>query len=411
LLGEVEGLKGGQEFYQQSLLQSQSIGTIEGMKSMTEGQDTNPANSSVGISGHYSGGPSKQSSSSRMYQNDQHRQSTRISPIEEDAGQRTPPHSTRSGSVPLDTPPDNRVPPTAFSNENTPIQSEKNKRESNSSSIFPKISRWSETTTSSGVRGIFNKKQPNGAFSDGSRSDVNFWETTVPKDTQQGSQYTDDQATERAHSPTVPPSTRDSDAPVNHSNRRSLEVHHPQPRLPYNHQLEAQAQQLLADGTMIPGSPAAAASTSSLGTFPPLGPGGFSNGKLMSPLAQDAYNQHQLQLQQQQQQHQQQQNSANGPPLPPKIREDPVTPAPTGDETSLRSEKKKKHRERDENGKKIKRTEEEKAARRERKERRAREREAAGLDSVTSTPKKKSRDVLSPDGTREGVSLFDIEFF
>jgi hypothetical protein len=113
----------------------------------------------------------------------------------------------------------------------------------------------------------------------------------------------------------------------------------------------------------------------------------------VSPLARDAYDQHRQQLQQQQQ-------SPKGPSIPPRVKEDPITPAPTGDDPSVtsRSDRKKKHRERDENGKKPKRTEEEKAARRERKERKAREREAAGLDSVSSTSRKKSRDQLSLDG-------------
>ncbi|RPA98638.1 hypothetical protein L873DRAFT_1020067 [Choiromyces venosus 120613-1] len=385
LLGEVEGLKGGQEFYQQSLLQSQSMGTFDAMKSVTEGQDTNP-NSSGGNSGYYSGAPSKQPSSSRIYQDERPHQSTRISPIEEDTALRTPPRS-RGGSVPLETPPDARVPPTAFSNENTPTKSEKHqKRESNSSSLNPKNkSRWSETTASSGFRAMFGRGNRGE-----SRSDVDLYDPSAPKDMQQGSAYSEEPA-ERAHSPHPPPSSRDTDAPINHSNRRSLEVHHPQPRIPYNHQLEAQAQQLFANG-VIPNSPGMNASTSSLGTLPPLGPGGFSNGKLMSPLAQDAYDQHRQQLQQQQ--------SPKGPAIPPKVKEDPITPAPTGDDPSItsRSDRKKKHRERDENGKKPKRTEEEKAARRERKERKARERAAAGLDSVSSTPRKKSRDQLSPDG-------------
>ncbi|PWW76660.1 hypothetical protein C7212DRAFT_279401 [Tuber magnatum] len=386
LLGEVEELRGGQQLYQHSLLQSQSMGTLgAAVKSVTEGQDTNPS-SSGGNSGYCSGAPSKQPSSSRIHQDERPHQPTRISPIEEDTALRTPPRS-RGGSVPLETPPDARVPPTAFSNENTPTKSEKHqKRESNSSSLNPKNrSRWSETTASSGFRAIFGR----GGRGE-SRSDVDLYDPSIPKDIQQGLAYSEE-LPERAHSPHPPPSSRDTDAPINHSNRRSLEVHHPQPRIPYSHQLEAQAQQLLANG-VLPNSPGMNASTSSLATLPPLGPGGFSNGKLMSPLAQDAYDQHRQQLQQQQ--------SPKGPAVPPKVKEDPITPAPTGDDPSItsRSDRKKKHRERDENGRKPKRTEEEKAARRERKERRAREREAAGLDSVSSASRKKSRDQLSPDG-------------
>jgi len=456
-------------------------------------QDTN-LNSSGWNSGYSSGAPSKQPSSSR-FQDERPHQSTRISPIEEDTALRPPPRS-RGGSVPLDKPPDSRVPPTAFSNENTPTKSEKHQnRESNFSSLNPKYkSRWSETTGSSGFRAMFElgnrgesrsdvdlydpyipkdmqqgsayseepaerahsphpppsstppdsrapprafsnentptksekhqNREPNSsslnpknksrwsetATSSGframfelgnrgeSRSDVDLYDPYIPKDMQRRSAYSEEPA-ERAHSPRPPPSPRDTDAPINHSNRRSLEVRHPRPRISLKHQLEAQAQQLLANW-VIPNSPGMNGPAPGLGTLPPLGPGGFSNGKLMSLRAQYAYDQHRQRLQQQQQ------RSPKGPAIPAKV-EDPITPAPTGDTPPIASRSdRKKHRERDENVKKPKRTEEERAARRERKERKAREREAAGLDAVSSASRKKSRDQLSSDGAagRHGVS-------
>ncbi|KAH8154348.1 uncharacterized protein LAJ45_02116 [Morchella importuna] len=362
LLTEVEGLKGGQEFYQQSLGQSQSLG----------------ANS-----GYYSGVPSQPSASNRIYQDERPRQSNRITPIEEDAVLRTPPREApqeaprevRGGSLPLNTPPETRAPPAVFSNDNTPTKSAEKK-----------------TTTSTAVRGFLKKGKNHaaGEASDGSRSDINFWEPPV-KSTQAEplSPYSEGQQTEKAMSP-VPPSSRGTDAPINHSNRRSLEVHAPQPRMPYNHQLEAQAQQLMASG-IVPNSPNANASVSSLGTFPPLGPGGFSDGKLMSPLAQDAYNQH---LQQQGLLIKTPMNG--GPPRPPK---EPVTPAATVEDSEYPSSEKRKSRHRDENGEKIRkpkkeRTEEEKQRRKERKERKEREREAGASSSAS---RKKSRDLLSPE--------------
>lgn len=362
-------------------MQSQSLGTFDAFKSPgnTETAVTEtggPANSSGANSGYYSGVPSQPSATTRIYQDERPRQSTRISPIEEDDAVR---------SLPSSSPPETRAHPVAFCSDNTPKSAEKNKRESGSS-IFPKISRWSETTASSTVRGFLRKKNHTGEHSDGSRSDLNFWEPPA-KNTQPEpvSPYSEGHPT---MSP-VPPSSRGTDAPINHSNRRSLEVHAPQPRMPYNHQLEAQAQQLMASG-VVPNSPGANASTSSLGTFPPLGPGGFSkDGKLMSPLAQDAYNQHL------QQQGLPPQTPIGGPPQPPK---DPLTPAATDDPEYPSSEKRRsKHR--DENGEKVRkhkkeRTEEEKQRRREKKERKEREREGGGSSSAS---RKKSRDVISPE--------------
>ncbi|KAI0836727.1 hypothetical protein F5Y06DRAFT_101743 [Hypoxylon sp. FL0890] len=58
---------------------------------------------------------------------------------------------TRGGSVPLGTPPQNpsQAQNYSVSNENTPRTEESKKHKRGSSSFFPKISRWSETTTSS----------------------------------------------------------------------------------------------------------------------------------------------------------------------------------------------------------------------------------------------------------------------
>lgn len=372
-------------------MQSQSLGTFDAFKSPgnTETAVTEtggPANSSGANSGYYSGVPSQPSATTRIYQDDRPRQSTRISPIEEDAVLRIPPREVQGGSQPLNTSSETRVHPAAFGNDNTPTKSaEKNKRESGSS-IFPKISRWSETTASSTVRGFLRMKNHTGEFSDESRSDVNFWEPPAKNiQPEPLSPYSE------GHPPMspVPPSSRGTDAPINHSNRRSLEVHAPQPRMPYNHQLEAQAQQLMASG-IVPNSPGANGSTSTLGTFPPLGPGGFSkDGKLMSPLAQDAYNQHL------QQQGLPPQTPVGGPPRPPK---EPLTPAAT-DDPEYPSSEKRRSRHRDENGEKIKkhkkeRTEEEKQRRREKKERKEREREGGGSSSAS---RKKSRDVISPE--------------
>jgi hypothetical protein len=136
--------------------------------------------------------------------------------------------------------------------------------------------------------------------------------------------------------------------------------------------LEQQAQQLTAEGGgFLPGTPQNA-SVSSLGNFPPLGPGGFQNGKLLSPLAQDAYAQHQAQM-----------NPGNTLPRPLKVAEDENH---DGDSSTAR--RRKKHRELDENGNKIRkpkkeRSEEEKMRRKERKEQKKRSRDFLdGTDGV-----------------------------
>ncbi|KXX80571.1 hypothetical protein MMYC01_202246 [Madurella mycetomatis] len=71
----------------------------------------------------------------------------------------TPAQGQRSGSAPLATPPPT-MPQTSMSNENTP-RTEESKKKSGRSSWFriPKISRWSETTASSGVPESRHSKQ------------------------------------------------------------------------------------------------------------------------------------------------------------------------------------------------------------------------------------------------------------
>lgn len=114
----------------------------------------------------------------------------------------------------------------------------------------------------------------------------------------------------------------------------------------------------------------------------------------MSPLAQDAYNQHL------QQQGLLPKTPNNAPVRPPK---EPITPAATVEDEYPSSEKRRsKHRGEDgEKPRKHKkeRTEEEKQRRREKKERKEREREGGASSSAS---RKKSRDVLSPD--HDGVS-------
>lgn len=63
--------------------------------------------------------------------------------------------NTRSGSMPLGTPPQQYIPPTSHSNENTPKTDKGKKHKSTGSSGWiPRISRWSETTASTVAKGF-----------------------------------------------------------------------------------------------------------------------------------------------------------------------------------------------------------------------------------------------------------------
>ncbi|KAL8696637.1 MAG: hypothetical protein Q9224_002693, partial [Gallowayella concinna] len=79
----------------------------------------------------------------------------------------------RAGSVPLATPPQTQAPIGAQSNEHTPKTGgtdKSRKHKSSSSSFFPKISRWSKTTTSSTVDNNRNSRQQPRPLSEASRS-------------------------------------------------------------------------------------------------------------------------------------------------------------------------------------------------------------------------------------------------
>lgn len=387
LLDEVEDLRDSQVFYQQQL-QSQSSNTVGKPRSIHEGADNVPLESPnyqvIAPTQQIAGkGPAEHT----------------MGPIQEDDILETP-REVRGESLPLDdTPPHAKVPLASTSLGNTPTKTN-NKRESNSSSIFPRISRWSETTASSGFKNIFSskgKEKYDGSEASRSQADFNFWETEAAKanGAEQYQDYASDgQRTPRAGSPNLRPSSQDGEMdPINHASRVSLDILHPQPRMIHNHALETQAQQMIANGGILPNSPNNN-SVSSLGTFPPIGPGGFQNGQLLSPLAKDAYLQHQLQTSPNA-------NASGAPARPPKLVEqaDPsITFSSITGESSPQREKKARS-ERDESGRRVKkeRTEEEKQRRREKKERRERER-AEGIESP-SRRKKKSRDYIdSEDG-------------
>lgn len=252
LLDEVEGLRDDKALmsqYQQSIL-----GTIEGIKPSV----LDPPSSSAANSGYYTatgpsvggsaGGPSRQASGMKVYDEMRNHTNHRISPIDENVP------TIQSRGLPIDSPPQQiSAPPTAInitSGGTTPVKAiEKagGKRESNNSSIFPKISRWSETTTSSGIRGGFFRKGKAGKESEASmsNSEFDFWAESG-QNGQHPEQFQDGHGAQDLQSPGLPPSSRGTDAPVNQATiRSSLEVKHPQPKTVYRHKLEQQAQELL----------------------------------------------------------------------------------------------------------------------------------------------------------------------
>jgi hypothetical protein len=93
----------------------------------------------------------------------------------------TPTRDTiRGTSVPLETPPEVSIAYGAHSNEHTPKTEKSKKHKSTSSSIFPKISRWSETTASTVARqfrGSGARKNPKDYLDTASRSgsDLGSW--------------------------------------------------------------------------------------------------------------------------------------------------------------------------------------------------------------------------------------------
>ena len=241
--------------YQQSIL-----GTIECIKPTPPHTALDPPSSSTANSGYYTGtgpsvigsagGPSRQASGIKVLDEVRNHTSHRISPIEEHG-----PSPVQTRGLPIENPPQQiSAPPTAHlnitSSGTTSIKTTEKgggKRESNNSSIFPKISRWSETTTSSGgVRGLLRKGKP-GKESEASMSnpDFDFWAESG-QNGHQPDQFVDSPSGQDLQSPGLPPSSRGTDAPVNQATiRSSLEVKHPQPKTVYRHKLEQQAQELL----------------------------------------------------------------------------------------------------------------------------------------------------------------------
>lgn len=236
----------------------------------------------------------------------------------------------RAGSVPLATPPQTRVLTGTQSNEHTPKTGtdKSRKHKSSSSSFFPKISRWSKTTTSSTADNTRNSRQQPRPSSEASRSGSDLqYNTHDHYDPQgddrlrsNGSLANDPMGDEpRPRSPLVPSTI--SEDPKYQAHRNSLNLQHPQPRpgptQRYQTQLESRAHDF---GSPISPTSDTWGSNPSLARFAPVGPGNRHSGGAgyLSPISDAGGSEASAA----------DQSTTPAPPRPPKIRDQgPLIPA------------------------------------------------------------------------------------
>lgn len=191
---------------------------------------------------------------------------------------------SRSDSVPLDTPPQQNLGHASYSNENTPKTDKSKKHKSSSSSGWiPKVSRWSETTASTVLRGFRSSGRSSGKKGDEhyeppsrSASDLGHYAENDPYDDE--NRYSpdhDDRFQENEPLESLPP----PEDPKYKAHRDSLNLQHPQPRPGPTHRyqtaLEVQAQDF--DSPMSPRSVEWGASQTSLNRLPAQQTNRYSN--------------------------------------------------------------------------------------------------------------------------------------
>lgn len=237
-----------------------------------------------------------------------------------------PARHERAGSLPLSTPPRKPVASGARSTETTPKASDKGrKHKSSSSSIFPKISRWSRTTASSmgdNIRSSIQPARKERPYSEVSRSgsDLAQYKTgdyyDPEGDDRIRSTYTleDPQQENRPPSPLVP--SQVSEAPKYRAHRGSLDLQHPQPRQGptgrYQSALETQAQTY---ATPVSPNSDHWGSNPSLPAVQP-NQNRFSGGSRLSPISDAGYSETSSRAERQ-----------SAPPRPPKIKDEgPLIP-------------------------------------------------------------------------------------
>ena len=363
LLGEVESLKNGQEG-RPSIgdTRAASLDSYHNMRATDPTAYEPQAQAGLpsgGNSGYFSNpssrGPSamrsmgdRQGSQNRVStvleadeELDEHEQQLLDNQSEDDENLLTPTREhPRAGSVPLATPPQAQLAAAAAkSTENTPKTStdKSRKHKSNSSSIFPKVSRWSKTTASSiGENFRYSAAKKERPYSEASRSgDLQNYDHNDHNDhyDPQGddrlrsagslaNEHEEQQplSENRPPSPLIPSQISASDDPKYQAHRNSLNLQHPQPRQGptqrYQHHLESQAQKY---GSRSPISP----TSDTFGSDPALSrfmPGNrySTGGGHLSPISDDGYSETSSAAAE----------ATAAPPRPPKIKDDgPLIPA------------------------------------------------------------------------------------
>lgn len=210
----------------------------------------------------------------------------------------------RGGSAPLVTPPQEQVPRASLSNENTPRTDKSKKHKSSSSSGWiPKVSRWSETTASTVLRGFRSSGRTSGRKGEEqyqeppSRSGSelgNYAENDPYGEDKLHSGYSQEQIQDQYDENEPPMSLLPPEDPKYKAHRNSLNLQHPQPRVGPTHRyqtaLESQAQNF--DSPMSPKSLDWGSQTS-LNRLPQQQTNRYSNGTnntgRMSPVSDGGY--------------------------------------------------------------------------------------------------------------------------
>ncbi|KAI9671964.1 MAG: hypothetical protein M1817_002305 [Caeruleum heppii] len=345
LLGDVEGLKAAQDT-RPGGSRGNSLNSFDNLQAVPEGYEpegqagTGSTNQSGSLS--FSNPPSRQTSAMRGVDGrraSEHRVSTvpeadeehvdfdepsPQAPLQSPEEQLTPTRQPRRGSsVPLDTPPQAQVAFGTQSNEHTPrMEKGKKHRSSNTSSIFPKISRWSETTASTVARqfrGSGRKDKEYLEAASRSGSEPSFWDSHQhePRGADKLPITYSRESTPTAHERPPSPLIPDED-PKYQAHRDSLNLQHPQPRpgptYRYQNQLETEAQQY--DRPVSMNSEQWGSSNSNPNRF--SGGSGYNNrhsggaGNL-SPISDAGYSEASAADQ-------------TAPPRPPKVPEEPLVP-------------------------------------------------------------------------------------
>ena len=215
---------------------------------------------------------------------------------------------TRGGSVPLGTPPQQPPVTASLSNENTPRTDKSKKHKSSSSSSWiPKVSRWSDTTTSTILKGFRSSgrksgRKENDQFTEPqsrSGSDLGNYADNADRHDPYGDDkldmgYSQDQL--QHYNEAEPRSLLPPEDPKYKAHRNSLNLQHPQPRPGPTHRYQT-ALESQASNFDAPTSPKSVdfGSQLSLDRLPPQQQNRFSdttnNTGNMSPTSDGAYSQ------------------------------------------------------------------------------------------------------------------------